>query len=186
MAKKSQFPTPTFGFPIRTTFRAALALLIALLFIAAVYLAQNRAQFQSLQNYRPAGCDLFSGKWVFDNESYPLYKERECRFMSDQLACEKFGRRDLGYRNWRWQPEECDLPRFDAAALLERLRNKRMVFVGDSLNRGQWISMVCLVGSVLPPALQSMQSNGSLMIFNAIVRTSFLPFSFQLLFKFKT
>lgn len=87
--------------------------------------------------------------------------------MSDQLACEKFGRRDLGYRNWRWQPEECELPRFNATALLQRLRNKRMVFVGDSLNRGQWVSMVCLVGSVIPPSLQTMHSNGSLMIFKA-------------------
>lgn len=160
--------------PIRTTFRSAVALLISFLLVAAVYLTQNRAT-QVPENYLASGggdgggggCDLFSGKWVFDNESYPLYKESECVFMSDQLACEKFGRKDLGYRNWRWQPEECELPRFNATALLQRLRNKRMVFVGDSLNRGQWVSMVCLVGSVIPPSLQTMQSNGSLIIFTA-------------------
>ena len=94
--------------------------------------------------------------------------------MSDQLACEKFGREDLGYRNWRWQPDECELPKFNATAVLERLRNKRMVFVGDSLNRGQWVSMVCLVGSVIPRALQSMQSNGSLMMFKASVSEYFM------------
>ncbi|KAG7027415.1 Protein trichome birefringence-like 34, partial [Cucurbita argyrosperma subsp. argyrosperma] len=174
MAKKPQLiPNATWGIPIRTTFRAALALLIAILLISAVYFTQNRAA-QVLENYSTGGgggggggCDLFTGKWVFDNESYPLYKERECVFMSDQLACEKFGREDLGYRNWRWQPDECELPKFNATAVLERLRNKRMVFVGDSLNRGQWVSMVCLVGSVIPRALQSMQSNGSLMMFKA-------------------
>ncbi|TYK10938.1 protein trichome birefringence-like 34 [Cucumis melo var. makuwa] len=165
-------PNPNWAVPIRTTFRAVLVILTALLFVTAVYLAQNRAQVP--ENYRASGdggggggCDLFSGKWVFDNKSYPLYKESECVFMSDQLACEKFGRKDLGYRNWRWQPEECELPRFNGTALLERLRNKRMVFVGDSLNRGQWVSMVCLVGSVIPASLQSMQSNGSMMIFKA-------------------
>ncbi|GAU13917.1 hypothetical protein TSUD_262440 [Trifolium subterraneum] len=89
--------------------------------------------------------------------------------MSDQLACEKFGRKDLNYQNWRWKPHQCDLPRFNATTLLERLRNKRLVFVGDSLNRGQWVSMVCLVESSLPSTLKSMQTiaNGSLNIFKA-------------------
>lgn len=58
-----------------------------------------------------SGCDLFSGKWVYDNKSYPLYKVEECRFMSDQLACGKFGRTDMDYQYWRWQPHRCDLPR---------------------------------------------------------------------------
>jgi hypothetical protein len=64
------------------------------------------------------------------------------------------------------------LIRFNATTLLERLRNKRLVFVGDSLNRGQWVSMVCLVESLIPPTLKSMQTiaNGSLNIFKAKVR----------------
>lgn len=57
-------------------------------------------------------CNLFSGKWIFDNKSYPLYKEQDCKFMSDQLACQKFGRKDLNYQHWRWQPHQCDIPRF--------------------------------------------------------------------------
>ncbi|RZC78139.1 hypothetical protein C5167_002337 [Papaver somniferum] len=58
-----------------------------------------------------SSCDLFSGKWVYDNStSYPLYSEKQCSFMSDELACEKFGRKDLSYQNWRWQPDQCDLP----------------------------------------------------------------------------
>jgi len=63
------------------------------------------------------------------------------------------------------------LVRFNATALLERLRNKRPVFVGDSLIRGQWVSMVCLVDSMLPKTLKSMHSsvNGSLKIFKVEV-----------------
>lgn len=57
-------------------------------------------------------CDLFAGKWVFDNLTYPLYSERRCKFMSDQSACEKFGRENLRYQNWRWKPHGCDLPRY--------------------------------------------------------------------------
>lgn len=56
-------------------------------------------------------CDVFSGKWVFDNISYPLYNEAECPYMSDQLACHKHGRSDLGYQSWRWQPNGCSLKR---------------------------------------------------------------------------
>ncbi|XP_014632937.1 protein trichome birefringence-like 34 [Glycine max] len=89
--------------------------------------------------------------------------------MSDKFACEKFGRKDLSYQNWRWKPHKCDLPRVQCTTLLERLRNKRLVFVGDSLIRGQWVSMVCLVDSILPSTLKSMHStaNDSLRIFKA-------------------
>jgi PMR5 N terminal Domain len=57
-------------------------------------------------------CDFFSGRWVYDDMAYPLYKERQCRFMSDQSACEKFGRSDLVYQKWTWQPDGCNLPRY--------------------------------------------------------------------------
>lgn len=63
--------------------------------------------------------------------------------------------------------------RFNATALLERLRNKRLMFVGDSLNRGQWVSMVCLLESWISPKLKSMHDNGSSNIFKAIVSNKF-------------
>ncbi|XP_042509946.1 protein trichome birefringence-like 35 [Macadamia integrifolia] len=112
-------------------------------------------------------CDLFSGKWVFDNTSYPLYDESRCPYMSDQLACHKHGRTDLGYQNWRWQPHDCNLKRWNATEMWEKLRGKRLMFVGDSLNRGQWISMVCLLQSVIPVDKRSMSPNAPLTIFRA-------------------
>jgi hypothetical protein len=47
------------------------------------------------------------------------------------------------------------------------------MFVGDSLNRNQWESMVCLVQSVVPwghKTLQKFVNNGSLNVFTAHVR----------------
>jgi len=35
--------------------------------------------------------------------------------------------------------------RFDPQDMLERLRNQRLVFVGDSLGRNQWESMLCML-----------------------------------------
>ncbi|RRT48802.1 hypothetical protein B296_00022499 [Ensete ventricosum] len=55
--------------------------------------------------------------------------------------------------------------RFDARLMLERLRGKRLMFVGDSLNRNQWESMVCLVQSVVPREKKTLTKNGSLKVF---------------------
>ncbi|KAK9048415.1 hypothetical protein SSX86_032622, partial [Deinandra increscens subsp. villosa] len=96
-------------------------------------------------------CDLFSGIWVYDNQSqYPLYKEDECRFLHGDLACQTYGRKDSKYQQWRWQPHGCDFPRFDGKAVVERLKGKRLLFVGDSVNRNQWDSMMCMLYSSIP------------------------------------
>uniref|UniRef100_R7W1Y0 Trichome birefringence-like C-terminal domain-containing protein n=1 Tax=Aegilops tauschii TaxID=37682 RepID=R7W1Y0_AEGTA len=52
---------------------------------------------------------------------------------------------DPGYLKWRWRPRRCDVPRFTASAALERLRGKRVVFVGDSMSRTQWESFICML-----------------------------------------
>jgi len=134
-------------------------------------------------------CDLYQGRWTFDaaGELSPLYRESECEFLTEQVTCMRNGRRDDSYQKWRWQPNGCDLPRFDASLLLERLRNKRLMFVGDSLNRNQWESMVCLVQSVVPrghKTLQKFVNNGSLNVFtaheyNATVEFYWAPFLVQ-------
>ncbi|XWS56744.1 hypothetical protein CRYUN_Cryun09bG0111800 [Craigia yunnanensis] len=33
-------------------------------------------------------CDIFTGEWVFDNGSHPLYKE-ECEFLTETVTCLK-------------------------------------------------------------------------------------------------
>ncbi|KAM7526531.1 hypothetical protein LguiA_016433 [Lonicera macranthoides] len=119
------------------------------------------------QEESPEGCDLFSGNWVFDNTTHPLYNESDCPYMSDQLACHKHGRPDLEYQYWRWQPHNCNLKRWNATVMWEKLRGKRLMFVGDSLNRGQWISMLCLLHSVVPAEKRSITPQAHLTTFRA-------------------
>ncbi|XP_060209269.1 protein trichome birefringence-like 31 [Lycium barbarum] len=94
-------------------------------------------------------CNVFEGQWVWDNVTYPLYKEDTCPYLVKQVTCQRNGRPDSLYQNWRWQPHGCNLPRFNALKMLEMLRDKRLMFIGDSIQRGMFESMVCLVQSVI-------------------------------------
>lgn len=58
---------------------------------------------------------------------------------------------------------------FNATLLLETLRGKRMMFVGDSLNKGQYMSMVCLIHSIIPEHAKSIEMFDSLTVFRAKV-----------------
>ncbi|PIN07814.1 hypothetical protein CDL12_19633 [Handroanthus impetiginosus] len=89
-------------------------------------------------------CDLFDGNWVRD-DSYPLYKPGSCSLIDEQFNCFLNGRPDNGYYKLKWKPKGCSLPRLNGSHMLELLRGKRLVFVGDSLNRNMWESLICIL-----------------------------------------
>ncbi|KAK6941948.1 PC-Esterase [Dillenia turbinata] len=90
------------------------------------------------------GCDFYDGEWIID-ESYPLYKPGSCALIDEQFNCFLNGRPDTTYEKLKWKPKACNLPRLNASHMLEQLRGKRLVFVGDSLNRNMWESLVCIL-----------------------------------------
>ena len=131
MAKTQQKMIAGSSWGVRNTFHSLVAILTTLLVVTTIYVRHgkghlspmiNASSNSSFSSSSSSECDLFSGKWVFDNESYPLYKEQQCSFMSDQLACEKFGRKDLSYQNFRWQPHHCDLPRCVSSLFLDIIK----------------------------------------------------------------
>ncbi|KAJ4883339.1 Protein trichome birefringence [Raphanus sativus] len=93
-------------------------------------------------------CEFFDGEWIKD-ETYPLYKPGSCKLIDEQFNCISNGRPDKDFQKLKWKPKKCSLPRLNGGILLEMLRGRRLVFVGDSLNRNMWESLVCILkGSV--------------------------------------
>ncbi|KAH9317531.1 hypothetical protein KI387_019300 [Taxus chinensis] len=105
-------------------------------------------------------CDLSVGMWVRD-EGYPVYQSQNCPFIDGGFRCQENGRPDKDYLKWRWQPSDCDLPVFDARKFLESIQNRRIVFVGDSIGRNQWESMVCMLAEVVPNKSRIYEVNGN-------------------------
>ena len=50
--------------------------------------------------------------------------------------------------------------RFNATLMLEKLRNKRIVFAGDSIGRNQWESLLCMLSSGVPNKQSIYEVNG--------------------------
>ncbi|XP_074320930.1 protein trichome birefringence-like 14 [Silene latifolia] len=89
-------------------------------------------------------CDYAKGRWVVDNRR-PLYSGFKCKqWLSEMWACRLMQRPDFGYEAYRWQPKDCDMPEFERSAFLERMQDKTIAFVGDSLGRQQFQSLMCM------------------------------------------
>ncbi|KAL7168881.1 hypothetical protein ACSBR2_034000 [Camellia fascicularis] len=93
-------------------------------------------------------CDMSIGKWVPYPKGPAYYTNNSRCVIQDAQNCMKYGRPDTEFMKWRWKPEDCELPLFDAARFLEIVRGKSMAFVGDSLARNQMQSLGCMLSSV--------------------------------------
>ncbi|KAA0047563.1 protein trichome birefringence-like 5 [Cucumis melo var. makuwa] len=105
-------------------------------------------------------CDLYMGTWVKDEEHYPIYKVGSCPYVDEAYDCGNNGRADSEYTKWRWKPYGCDLPRFNATDFLVRLRGKRLMLVGDSMNRNQFESILCLLREGLQDKKRMFETHG--------------------------
>ncbi|KFK38572.1 hypothetical protein AALP_AA3G130900 [Arabis alpina] len=116
--------------------------------------SKRRREIESLRN-----CEFFEGEWVKD-DSYPLYKPGSCNLIDEQFNCVPNGRPDLDFQKWKWKPKKCSLPRLNGGRLLEMIRGRRLVFVGDSMNRNMWESLVCILKGSVKDESQVFEAHG--------------------------
>ncbi|KAL6969428.1 hypothetical protein U1Q18_029140 [Sarracenia purpurea var. burkii] len=95
-------------------------------------------------NVSSTKCDFFDGRWVRDYTK-PYYPPGSCPYIDRDFDCHFNRRPDDGFLKWKWKPYGCEIPSLNAIDFLERLRGKKLVFVGDSLNRNMWESLVCIL-----------------------------------------
>ncbi|KAK4751965.1 hypothetical protein SAY87_020763 [Trapa incisa] len=157
---------------ILSSFNGVVALGSSMSFLLAITLAyllvlpRFQSQTQIHRTYEvqnssgsPNECNLFEGGWIRD-ESYPIYNASGCPFSEQGFDCLSNGRKDRGFMKWRWKPKHCDIPQFNAHRILEYLRGKRVVFVGDSLSRTQWESFICMLMTGVQDKRSVYEANG--------------------------
>ncbi|PON81539.1 PC-Esterase [Trema orientale] len=94
-------------------------------------------------------CNFAKGRWVEDSQR-PLYSGFDCKqWLSEMWACRLTQRTDFSYERYRWQPESCKMPKFERSSFLRRMQDKTIAFIGDSLGRQQFQSMMCMATSGL-------------------------------------
>ncbi|XP_074273582.1 protein trichome birefringence-like 14 isoform X1 [Silene latifolia] len=90
-------------------------------------------------------CNYAKGKWVEDDHR-PFYSGGRCRqWLSEMWACRVTDRTDFSFEKFRWQPDDCEMDEFSGIKFLRRMRNKTLAFIGDSLGRQQFQSLMCMV-----------------------------------------
>ncbi|KAI3814442.1 hypothetical protein L1987_14082 [Smallanthus sonchifolius] len=90
-------------------------------------------------------CNFGKGKWV-PADNRPLYSGFGCKqWLSGMWACRLTQRTDFGYEKLKWQPKDCKMDDFTGVKFLKRMQDKTLAFVGDSLGRQQFQSLMCMV-----------------------------------------
>ncbi|XP_061369763.1 xyloglucan O-acetyltransferase 4 [Gastrolobium bilobum] len=96
-------------------------------------------------------CDLFKGHWLPSLGGSSYYTNSSCTTIPDSKNCFKHGRKDTNFLNWKWKPEQCELPRFDSRTFLHVVQGKKMAFIGDSVARNHMESLLCLLSQEETP-----------------------------------
>ncbi|KAJ9551262.1 hypothetical protein OSB04_015307 [Centaurea solstitialis] len=92
-----------------------------------------------MSNVEKQVCNFGKGRWVAD-ENRPLYS-----VVVGMWACRLTQRIDFAYEKLKWHPKDCDMDDFTGAKFLKKMQDKTLAFIGDSLGRQQFQSLMCML-----------------------------------------
>ncbi|XP_039130124.1 protein trichome birefringence-like 13 [Dioscorea cayenensis subsp. rotundata] len=130
---------------------AAVLVLISLLLLFAAFRSSLAPQDRTAVLLLPPGssCNYSDGSWIRDPDLMTPRYDHTCKEIFKGWNCIANRKsKALDTLRWRWQPSHCDLPPFDPLRFLRLYRNKNIGFVGDSLNRNMFVSLVCMLRRV--------------------------------------
>lgn len=129
---------------------------------------QNKESASSLKKQ---ACNYGKGRWVADDRR-PLYSGFGCKqWLSEMWACRLTQRIDFSYEGYRWQPNDCEMPKFEGTEFLRRMQDKTIAFIGDSLGRQQFQSLMCMAsGGEEHPEVESVEWKYGLSVARGAIR----------------
>ncbi|KAK4741326.1 hypothetical protein SAY87_024914 [Trapa incisa] len=124
-------------------------------------------------------CNYAKGNWIQSNRT-PLYSGQGCKqWLSEMWACRLTQRTDFSYEGFKWQPNDCEMPDFDRHAFMKRMQDKTIAFVGDSLGRQQFQSLMCMVtGGKETPEVEDIGKEYGLIVAEGNIRPDGWAFRF--------
>ncbi|KAI5056324.1 hypothetical protein GOP47_0028142 [Adiantum capillus-veneris] len=91
--------------------------------------------------------------------------------------CIKLGRPDLRFLYWRWKPYGGELPLFDGKAFLKIVVGKTLAFIGDSIARNNFQSVLCHLAQVeIPECISDDGVHGNVHMYFRSYNFAWAPF----------
>ncbi|KAI5056322.1 hypothetical protein GOP47_0028141 [Adiantum capillus-veneris] len=128
-----------------------------------------------LVDFSGGDCNIWRGNWI-RNPVGPAYTNTTCQFIQENQDCMKLGRPDLGFLYWRWKPHDCELPLFDARAFLRIVAGKMWAFIGDSIARNNYQSVLCHLAQIENPECDEWKSYCYFRSYNFTILIAWAPF----------
>eukprot|EP00271_Cylindrocystis_brebissonii_P010058 TRINITY_DN2605_c0_g1_i4.p1 TRINITY_DN2605_c0_g1~~TRINITY_DN2605_c0_g1_i4.p1 ORF type:complete len:839 (+),score=93.75 TRINITY_DN2605_c0_g1_i4:119-2635(+) len=110
-----------------------------------LYLVVVDGVWQERRGQFSLSCDISEGKWEYSAD-YPLY-HGSCPYIRDAWNCEKYGLTSTSHLRWRWEPDQCKVPAFEASEFLRAMKNKRIAFAGDQSGANSFDSLICMLAA---------------------------------------
>ncbi|MCO5597070.1 hypothetical protein L7F22_051144 [Adiantum nelumboides] len=128
-----------------------------------------------LVNFSVGGCNIWRGDWI-PHPDGPAYTNATCQYIQENQNCIKLGKPDLEFLYWRWKPHDCELPLFDAYAFLEVVAGKAWAFIGDSLARNNFQSVLCHLAQIEKPDCDEWNTHCYFRYYNFTLAIEWAPF----------